>query len=558
MPADPLRPLHRGSVTHLAATVADGSTVRFLHDRGRQPARVQLPAPVTDPLSGDVVAAGEALDLDPWGVLVLQGRAGGEAVPAGDHHQPATDERNRTMTSRTRARLRRSAATALLLGVFPLLAACGQGAGGKADADGGTAATAKIVSQAEIDKAMSTPTKLLFWSWTPDIGKQVALFEKAYPNIDVELVVAGQGDAQYTALRTALTAGKGVPDVAQIEYQFIPTFTVTKSLLDLRPYGAEKVKDLYVDWTWSQVSGPNGEVWAYPQDTGPMGMLYRQDIFAKAGIKPPTTWEEFAEAARTLKKAQPDVFLTNIAPNSPGAYTGLLWQSGAEPFTAVKDGKIGIALKDDASKRVAEYWQGLIKEGVVSTDPDFTDQWYQGLNRGRYATWLTAAWGPAFLAGQAADTKGLWRAAPLPNWKGEAAVSGNWGGSTSAVMATTKNPIAAAKFAEFINTDPKASLTLATEQFTFPATKGVLENPEWLARKSDFYGGQQVNQVFADISKTVDTTFVWSPFQDQVFADWNDTVGTTFTEKGDAVAATEAWDKRVRDFAKVQGFTTSN
>ena len=45
--------------------------------------------------------------------------------------------------------------------------------------------------------------------------------------------------------------------------------------------------------------------------------------------------------------------------------------------------------------------------------------------------------------------------------------------------------------------------------------------------------------------------------QDQVFADWNDTVGTTFAEKGDAVSATEDWDKRVRDFAKVQGFTTS-
>ena len=72
--------------------------------------------------------------------------------------------------------------------------------------------------------------------------------------------------------------------MAQIEFQYIPTFTITDSLLDLRPYGAAALKDKFVDWTWAQVSGPDGEVWAIPQDTGPMGMLYRKDIFDQYGI----------------------------------------------------------------------------------------------------------------------------------------------------------------------------------------------------------------------------------------------------------------------------------
>jgi len=154
------------------------------------------------------------------------------------------------------------------------------------------------LSQATIDKATTTPTTLMFWTWVPNIADEVALFEAKYPAIKVNVVNAGQGAAQYTKLRTALTANSGAPDICQIEYEYIQTFTITNSLLDLRPYGASAIKSQFVDWTWGQVTGANGEVWAIPQDTGPMGMLYREDIFAAHGISVPTTWDEFADAAR--------------------------------------------------------------------------------------------------------------------------------------------------------------------------------------------------------------------------------------------------------------------
>ncbi|MET8091496.1 hypothetical protein [Micromonospora sp. NPDC005220] len=63
----------------------------------------------------------------------------------------------------------------------------------------------------------------------------MALFEQKYPAVKVEVVNADQGAPEYTKLRTALQAGIGAPDVAQIEFQYIPTFTITDSLLDLRP-----------------------------------------------------------------------------------------------------------------------------------------------------------------------------------------------------------------------------------------------------------------------------------------------------------------------------------
>ena len=297
------------------------------------------------------------------------------------------------------------------------------------------------------------------------------------------MVNAGQGEPQYAKLRTALKAGSGAPDAVQIEFQYIPTFTITEDLLDLRPYGAEELKDQFVEWTWSQVTGPDGQVWAYPQDTGPMGMLYRKDIFDKHGLTPPKTWDEFAEAARTLHEADPDTYLTNLASNQGGAYMGLLWQAATNPFDVVSEDTLEINLNDEASKEVASYWGDLVAEGVVSTDPDFTDQWYQALNNGKYATWLTAAWGPVFLSGAAESTSGKWRAAPLPQWETSGAqVAGNWGGSTTAVLAETENPIAAAELAKFINTDPESTKMFATKQFLFPATNALLEAHPGLRR----------------------------------------------------------------------------
>jgi len=431
------------------------------------------------------------------------------------------------------------------------LAACGSSSGGT----GGSTASAAAVGQAEIDKAMATPTTLTFWTWVPNISAEVALFQAKYPAIKVNVVNAGQGTPQYTKLRTALQANSGAPDLCQIEYQYVPTFTITDSLLDLRPYGASALKGRFVDWTWSQVSGAGGEVYAIPQDTGPMGMLYRKDIFDRYGIAVPGTWDEFAAAARKLHAANPDIYLTNFAANQAAAWHGLLWQAGAKPYAVSGKSTVAVNVDDAVSQKLATYWGALAKDGVIGVETDFTDSWYAGLNQGKYATWLTAAWGPAFLSGSAASTSGKWRAAPLPQWDASAPASGNWGGSTTAVIKSTKNPIAAAQFAQFLNSDPASAGLFASKQFFFPATKALLADPTFTGAAPAFYGGQNVNQVFADVSGTVNPTFQWPPFLDQVVTDFTDTVTKALSDKGDVVAALAQWQSRIVSYAKGQGFT---
>ncbi|MEV0405727.1 extracellular solute-binding protein [Actinoallomurus sp. NPDC050550] len=440
----------------------------------------------------------------------------------------------------------RAVAAAFVGSVLLAAAACSGSAGKPADA----------ASPVDMASELNKPATLTFWSWVSNIDDEVKLFEQKYPKIKVKVVNAGQPGDMYPKLRTAIKAGSGAPDVAQLEYQEIPSFTITKSLLDLTPYGANGVKDRFVPWAWNQVS-QGGKVYGIPQDTGPMGMLYRKDIFDKYGIAVPKTWADFASAAKKLHVAAPNTYLTNLPPNNGVPFNGMMWQAGARPFTYSGGADISVRLNDTNSQKIAGYWSPLVKQGLVSSDPDFTDQWFHGLANGKYATWLTAAWGPMFLKGTAKQTAGKWRAAPLPQWSAGQNVSANWGGSASTVVRGTKYPAAAAALAEFLNTDAASTKTLATEQSLFPATTALLADASFTGEKVPFYGGQTVNQVFADISKTVPTDFTWSPFQDYVYQAYQDTVGKAVTGKTDMTAALAQWQQTVTGYAQKQGFTVT-
>jgi multiple sugar transport system substrate-binding protein len=197
----------------------------------------------------------------------------------------------------------------------------------------------------------------------------------------------------------------------------------------------------------------------------------------------------------------------------------------------------------------------MIQNDLVSVDPDFNDEWYQGLNQGKYAGWLTAAWAPVFLSGAAADTSGKWRAAPLPQWDPSKPASGNQGGSADAVLKGSKNPIAAYELAKWINNAQEPALLFATKQHFFPTAVSVLKDPKFVDDKPDFYGGQKVNELFAGISDTVDPDWQWLPFMEFAYSSFNETFGAAVEAHGDLSAGLDSWQQALVDYAKQQGFT---
>jgi multiple sugar transport system substrate-binding protein len=434
------------------------------------------------------------------------------------------------------------------------LAAC---SGGEADTPAAAPQAPSQIPQSEIDAAMNTEATLEFWTWVPDIQNEVKLFTTKYPKIKVNVTNVGQGGPYYQKLRSTIQSGQGAPDVAQVEFQFINSFTLGDGdLLDLTPYVPAALKDSYPAWVWSQVN-TNGGLWGIPQDTGPMGLLYREDLLQAAGIQAPKTYDEFAAAAQTYHSKNPKSYLVNVAPNQPGQFVAYLWQAGIRPFSFDGQQTVKVDLASEQAKSIAKYWGDLVTGGTASNDTDFTDSWYQGLAGGKWATLPIAAWGPVFLQGTAGKTSGKWRAADLPQWDANNLVSSNWGGSTDAVLKLSKNQIAASQLALFINTDKESALMMANEQFLFPALNEILEDPSFVDQESKFYGGQKVNEKFAQISKTVSPDFQWLPFMDFVYTNFPETLGKAFADKTDAVAGLQAWQDACAKFAKDQGFTVS-
>jgi len=416
-----------------------------------------------------------------------------------------------------------------------------------------TPASADNKSTGSVEDALSTPTDLVFWTWI-DVSKPVELFMEKYPEINVEVVNVGDGADQYKKVRAALQSGKGFPDVFQLGYDYVGSFRQTESLLDLSPYGAGDLANLFTDAAWNQVADDEG-IWAIPQDSGPIGYVYRNDIFAKAGLdKAPETWDEFADYAQTIK-SKTDSYITNVPGNDMPNWLGFFWQAGVQPFSYDGGTEVGINLDSPEAQEVIKYWENLVKKDLVSVMPDFTDEFYQGLSSEAFASWVVPAYGPSFLQGTVADTSGNWTAAEMPQWEAGQHISGNWGGSTNAVTAASPNPVAAYELAKFINTEFDSTIYLANEVALFPTTLETLQSTDFTDHKSDFFGGQETNKLYAEIAENVSPDFQFLPFMDYVNQSFNETLGTAISERGDMMGGLTAWQEDLVKYAEQQGFT---
>ncbi|GGM52010.1 ABC transporter substrate-binding protein [Dactylosporangium sucinum] len=383
---------------------------------------------------------------------------------------------------------------------------------------------------------------LEFWSWVDDIGKAVDLWNSKNPNIQVHLnSVPGGSQGTYTKMYAAVKAGNA-PDVGQIEYAFLPNFAQLGDLVDISSYVTPETKAAFPEWTWTQVSGGKA-IYAIPQDIAPMGLFYRKDLFAAAGITaPPATWQEYARDAELVKAKFPNAYITNFPTNQGDWFTGLVWQAGGAWFTQQGD-KWGVSINDDASKKVAGYWQDLVDRKLVKAEGFWSDGWNKELQDGTLATWIVGAWGGPNLQKAAPDTSGKWAAAPMPQWTAGANQTGNWGGSTNVVLKGSKHPEQAAKFIQWLNTDPESISMLATASGLYMATSNWTKTDTYHA-SFDFFGGQKIYETFG--AQTLAPTWRWGPTMSDSFTFFQDATGRMESGRGTINdALTQTQDKTV-------------
>ena len=404
--------------------------------------------------------------------------------------------------------------------------------------------------------------ELTVWSWDSTLPRTVKGFEAKNPNIKVKVTNAGTNKDEYNALSNAIEAGSGAPDIAQIEYYALPEYVIRGHLENLSDLGASDFKDFYTPGTWSSVNINDG-VYALPMDSGPMAWFYNKGVFDKAGVDPTQvrTWDDFYEAAKKIRAV--DSYITSDSGDA-GFFDSMTWLAGAKPFQTSSDGsEVTVNLTEDKGvKTFTDFWQKLLDEGLLDTKTaGWSEDWFKGMVDGTIASLFTGAWMPANLANSAADGAGKWRVTQMPTADGSTTNSEN-GGSSLAVLASTKKADAAYQFIEYANHGDGVATRVAGG--AFPADKASMESDSFKNTTTvknadgedvDYFGGQKYNEVLAQAAENVSSDYQFLPYEVKARTIFGDYLGKSYTGDQKLTDGIAAWQKALQDYGKDQGFT---
>ena len=258
----------------------------------------------------------------------------------------------------TRRRLIGAAAS---LALVASAAACGGGGdsssgsnGGSSGSDADTTLTYWASNQGtslDNDKEVLTPVLADFTAQT---------------GIKVNLEVISWNDLQ-TRIQTAITSGQG-PDVLNIGNTWGVSLQATGGLMDFGDAEMQAIggADKFVPAALKTGGAEGTTVTSVPLYGLAYGLYYNKQMFADAGLKPPTTWEEMVSDGQKLTKG--NVYGMSLAAGSYTENNHFAFinasQNGAELFTP--DGKPDFA-SDGVVKGIKRYLDLMQTDKIVNT-----------------------------------------------------------------------------------------------------------------------------------------------------------------------------------------------
>jgi multiple sugar transport system substrate-binding protein len=135
------------------------------------------------------------------------------------------------------------------------------------------------------------------WEDTRAVQSTIDTFEKENPTIKVKYV--NSTPKQYLGrLKTRIQNGTG-PDVFRFHSSWLPMLTDSLLPLSADVITVDEFKKSY-PLPMQQDLIQNGAIYGIPLDADTLAMFANTDLFDKAGIQVPSTWEDFMDTSRKL------------------------------------------------------------------------------------------------------------------------------------------------------------------------------------------------------------------------------------------------------------------
>ncbi len=189
-------------------------------------------------------------------------------------------------------------------------------------------------------------------------------FKEANPNVVIDPYVRLriEGPSGEASVYMAI-AGQTAPDALYVNGRSMQKYIDQGFLLPLDNYLTDEIKaDPFYQKLLPTVSR-DGHVYAIPAKVAVSAMLYRKDLFAKAGLnpdQPPRTWDELLADARKLtipEKGQFGIILPSGV-NAGWRFPNFVWQAGGEMVRPTATG-YRLSLDDPGALKALEFYKEL-------------------------------------------------------------------------------------------------------------------------------------------------------------------------------------------------------
>jgi len=379
--------------------------------------------------------------------------------------------------------------------------------------------------------AMAQERKLVVWSFTDEIQKMLAYYQKFDPNVKIDFTLV-PNDVYQSKLKPVLQSGQGAPDVFTLESAYVKGYVSSGWMADLTALANGAGKNT-MQYTKDVVTDANGKVHGMSWQATPGAFFYRRSIAKEyLGTDDPV---KIQAMVKDLKGFVATGEKLKVASKGKA----VLISSTGDLFQVFKSGRktpwvVNNTLKvDPVMESLMDVAKTFHDKGYEGRQAQWSEGWFAGM-KGALADekgnpvevfgYLLPTWGLHYVlkpnsksADGKIDTAGDWAMVqgPIPYC---------WSGTWLTAYTKSKNKTEAMKLIEYLTTNEEFLTAWAKDTGDLVSNTKVVD-----AIKGDykeaFLGGQNHYQAFASMTGNINAKIlsgfdqeIESIFQEQLTA----------------------------------------